>query len=66
MKSISFLFLVLCITPFQHTHEGIDITIRKKRRSIVYVAKNPINKDLNLFFNAESEGFRRRADRPMI
>jgi hypothetical protein len=66
MKFISFLFLFLFTAPDQTTHPGIDITIRKERRSIVYVAENTTDKDLDLFFRVESEGFRRRADRPMI
>lgn len=66
MKLLSILFLFLFTFPEQTTHPGIDITVRKERRSIVYVAENTTDKDLDLFFRVESEGFRRRADRPMI
>lgn len=66
MKFITVIFLFLFTAPFQNSHKGIEISIRKERRSIVYVAENITDKDLDLFFRVESEGFRRRADRPMI
>lgn len=66
MKLISFFFLLFFVLPDQTSHPGIDIRIRKERRSIVYIAENTTDKDLDLFFRVESKGFRRRADRPMI
>ncbi|MEO9954842.1 hypothetical protein [Nonlabens sp.] len=66
MKLISILFLLLFITPEQNSHKGIDITVRNERKSIVYVAENTTDKDIDLFFRVESSGFRRSADRPMI
>ncbi len=58
------LALLLCI-PTQEP-EGIEISVRKEHKKIVYVATNITNKPLDLFFKVESEGFRRRADRPII
>ena len=66
MKLITILFLLFFITPEQNSHKGIDITVRTERKSIVYVAENTTDQDLDLFFRVESKGFRRSADRPMI
>ncbi|PRP68243.1 hypothetical protein [Nonlabens agnitus] len=46
--------------------EGIEISVRKEHKKIVYVATNVTDKPLSLFFKVESDGFRRRADRPII
>ncbi|KQC34540.1 hypothetical protein AAU57_06255 [Nonlabens sp. YIK11] len=46
--------------------DGIEISVRKEHKKIVYVATNVTDKPLSLFFKVESDGFRRRADRPII
>lgn len=46
--------------------DGIEITVRTGHKKITYVAENVTDKDLDLFFKVNSEGFRRSADRPII
>lgn len=46
--------------------DGIEITVRTGHKKITYVAENITDKDLDLFFKVNSEGFRRSADRPII
>ena len=61
-----FLFTLLFVFGSSQEPEGIEISVRQEHKKIVYVAKNVTNKPLNLFFKVDSEGFRRRADRPII
>ena len=61
-----FLLTLLFFLGSSQEPEGIEISVRKEHKKIVYVAENITNEPLSLFFKVESEGFRRRADRPII
>jgi len=61
-----FLFTLLFVFGSSQEPKGIEISVRQEHKKIVYVAKNVTNNPLNLFFKVDSEGFRRRADRPII
>lgn len=58
-------FLLLSI-PTAQNHDGILITIEKGHKKITYMAENVTDKDIDLFFKVDSNGFRRSADRPQI
>lgn len=60
------LFTILFFLGAAQEPKGIEISVRKEHKKIVYVAKNITDKPLDLFFKVESEGFRKRADRPLI
>jgi hypothetical protein len=57
--------LLFFITPIQEP-EGIKISVRNGHKKITYVAENITDEPLDLFFKVDCEGFRRRADRPII
>ncbi len=67
MLKYLFLFGIL-LTGFttQQEPEGIKISVVPGHKKITYVAENITNESLDLFFKVECEGFRRRADRPII
>lgn len=60
------LFTLLFSTTALQQPEGIKISVEKGHKKITYVAENITDEPLDLFFKVDSEGFRRRADRPII
>ncbi len=66
MKYLIALLIIALIQKPQQEPEGIEISVRPEHKKIVYVATNVTDKPLDLFFKVESEGFRKRADRPII
>ena len=65
MRLLLLSFFMLLATSDQEP-DGIEISVRPEHKKIVYVATNITDKPLDLFFMVESNGFRRRADRPII
>lgn len=66
ISKITLLILVFFTAFTFQEPEGINISVRNEHKKIVYVAENITDQPLDLFFKVESEGFRRRADRPII
>lgn len=62
---VSVAFFISLVSSNQQP-DGIEITVRTGHKKITYVAENVTDKDLDLFFKVNSEGFRRSADRPII
>ncbi|SCY20948.1 hypothetical protein SAMN05192588_1679 [Nonlabens sp. Hel1_33_55] len=65
MRLLLLTFFMLFATSDQEP-DGIEISVRPEHKKIVYVATNITDEPLDLFFKVQSDGFRRRADRPII
>ncbi len=66
ISRILILFAFLLTTAVSQEPEGIKISVEQGHKRIMYVAENITDEPLDLFFKVECEGFRRRADRPII
>ncbi|BAO54161.1 hypothetical protein [Nonlabens marinus] len=60
------LFAVLLSGFTTQEPQGIKINVVTGHKKITYTAENITDEPLDLFFKVDSEGFRRRADRPVI